>query len=292
MKAIRRLTTSLAMLTAITLTNQATIQAEDLSYTDLVSRITALETELQNTTNVQLASCDGEASCGIANSCKSSCCPCPAWYVGYELTYLRPIISEFAFGPFDDEYGAGHRLVAGYDGGSGMGARVRYWFYNHGHDIIPAAAGSVGIDMDVLDLEFTLDEQLRNWDLMLSGGFRYGRVGITTPSFIGVSAYFEGVGPTASLEAVRHFGDRGLYLIGNGRTSLLFGDIDNGTTTYEDDIVTVLESQLGVGYSRELNGATLTLRTVWETQFWLNDSFFSSTDLGFAGPTSSIELRY
>ncbi len=292
MKKIWRLTTFLVTLTALTLMGQSTVQAEDLSYSDLVSRITALETELQKTSDIQLASCTSDASCGFSTCNQTSCSQGPAWYVGYELTVLRPIISEATFVPFDDEYGFGHRLVAGYDGGSGMGARIRYWFYNQDHDIIPAGSGSVGIDMDVLDLEFTLNEQLRNWDLMLTGGVRYGRVDITAPAPMNVNAYFEGIGPTASLEAVRHFGDRGLYLIGNGRTSLLFGDINDGGTVFEDDIVTVLESQLGVGYSRNLDRATLTLRTVWETQFWLNDSFFGGADLGFAGPTSSIELRF
>lgn len=300
MKTIRQLTTFLAALTAITLTSQATVQAEDLSYSDLVSRITALETELQKTSDVQLASCTGEASCGVATSCRPSCCACSAWYFGYELTVLQPYVSDatLAAGSYDDEFGFGHRLVLGYDGGSGMGARVRYWFYNHGHDTVPPAApNSLGIDMDVIDLELNLTEQLRNYNLMISGGVRYARAElISTLIDTGFPrVVFEGGGPTAALESTREFGDRGLYLIGNIRGSLLFGDLVFQGNKYQDETTVVLENQLGVGMTRELGRATLNLRTVWETQVWLNDTLAGSafgSNLGFGGPTSTIELRY
>ncbi len=302
MKATRQVTTFLAALTAIMLTGQATAQAEDLSYSDLVSRITALETELQKTSDVQLASCDGEASCGFATSCRPSCCACSAWYFGYEMTALQPYVSDItlAAGSYDDEFGFGHRLTIGYDGGSGMGARLRYWFYNHGHDTVPPAApDSLGIDMDVIDLELNLTEQLRNYNLMISGGVRYARMGLN--STIIDTAFprlvFEGGGPTAALESTREFGDRGLYLIGNIRGSLLFGDLVFQGNKYQDETTVVLENQLGVGMTRNLGRATLNLRTVWETQVWLNDTMADvgigfGSNLGFGGPTSSIELRY
>ena len=299
-----------AALTVFALTGQTTIQAEDLSYTDLLSRVSALEAEL-GSQQVKLASCDsccddcctGEPSCGCATCCKTSCCACPAWFVGYELTVLQPRISELGAGAvFDDEFGFGHRLTVGYDGGSGMGARARYWFYNHGHDLVPPAAGAgVGIDMDVLDLEVMLYEQLRNWNLMITGGARYGRAefnGFFVPT--ATRGYFEGVGPTASLESIREFGDRGMYLIGNIRGSLLFGDFHTPAMgKFEDDTTVVLENQLGMGMTRELGRATLNLRSVWETQVWTNHSFaglfpagLGVSDLGFSGPTSSLELRY
>ena len=306
MKITKRLAALCAALTAIAFTGQAKVQAEDLSYTDLLSRVSALETEI-GSQQVNLASCDscctGEASCGCATCCKTSCCASPAWFVGYELTVLQAYVSEYGAGlaagvpAFNNEYGFGHRLTAGYDGGSGMGARARYWFYNHGHDVVPAAVGSLGIDMDVFDVEVTLYEQLRNWNLMITGGARYGRAEFGGAPFFPTlqTAYFEGVGPTASLETTREFGDRGLYFIGNARASILFGDIHiTGLPQFEDDTTTILESQLGVGMKRELGRATLNLRTVWETQVWLNNTFTTliGSDLGFGGPSSSIELRF
>ncbi len=275
----------------------------ETAYTDLAPRIQALENG-RGLQQVILTSCDSEG-CDSAGCCStgatSVCCTSSSWYVGYELTVLRPYISNSVLGVnFDDEYGFGHRLVAGYDGGSGMGARLRFWFYNHGHDILPA--GSVGIDMDVLDLEFTLDEQMCNWDIMVSGGARYGRVGLATGLFNGGGEFFfEGVGPTVSLEATRAFGDRNLYFIGNARTSLLFGDWNDYPFAFalkiDDELTTVFESQLGVGYTCDLRCGTLTLRTVWETQFWMNDTINDEfngvgSNLGFAGPTSTLELKF
>jgi len=300
MKAIRQVTTFLAALTAITLTGQATVQAEDLSYSGLVTRITALESELQKTSDVQLASCTGEASCGFSTSCRPSGCDRSAWYFGYELTTLQPYVSDatLAAGSYDDDFGFGHRLTLGYDGGSGMGARLRYWFYNTGHATVPPAApNSLGIDMDVIDLELNLTEQLRNYNLMISGGVRYARMGLnsTLISTAFPRIVFEGGGPTAALESTRAFGDRGLYLIGNIRGSLLFGDLVYLSDKFEDETTVVFENQLGVGMTRNLGRATLNLRTVWETQVWLNDTIAGSafgSNLGFGGPTSSIELRY
>ena len=48
MKTKRRMNTFLATVMALTLTGLTTVQAEDLSYSGLVSRITALETGLQS----------------------------------------------------------------------------------------------------------------------------------------------------------------------------------------------------------------------------------------------------
>ncbi len=301
MKTKRRMNTFLATVMALTLTGLTTVQAEDLSYTDLVSRITALETGLQSQ-QVQLASCDscctGEPSCGCAACCTKPCCDPSAWFVGYELTVLQPYVSEFGAGQaFDDEFGFGHRLTAGYDGGTGMGARARFWFYNHGHDFVPAGTGSLGIDMDVFDVELMLYEQLRNWNLMVTGGARYGRVQLNGDFFpTGNRVFFEGVGPTASLETTRNFGDKGLYFVGNARASILFGDIHvTGLPKTEDDSTVVFENQLGMGMTRDLGRATLNLRSVWETQIWMNDTLSNGTpgsNLGFGGPSSSVELQF
>ena len=140
---------------------------------------------------------------------------------------------------------------------------------------------------------------------MVSGGVRYGRMGLNLGTLgIGLGngeLAFEGVGPTVSLEATRAFGDRNLYLIGNARTSLLFGDWNDYPFAFalsiDDELTTVFESQLGVGYTCDLRCGTLTLRTVWETQFWMNDTIADDfngfgSNLGFAGPTSTFELKF
>ena len=52
----------------------------------------------------------------------------PVWVGGYELTLLRPYISDGTVGNgFGNALGAGHRFSLGRDGGAGMGVRARYW---------------------------------------------------------------------------------------------------------------------------------------------------------------------
>jgi hypothetical protein len=301
MKTTKWIVALSAVLLSLPALDSTSAKAET-AYTDFAPPIQTLENGW-GSQQVIPVSCDSAGCCSTGAT--SGCCASPSWYVGYELTVLQPYVANTAAAiNFDDEYGFGHRLVAGYDGGSGMGARLRFWFYNHGHDLVPPV-GSLGIDMDVLDLEFTLNEQLRNWDLMVSGGVRYGRLGLTLDTLgIGLGngeLAFEGVGPTVSLEATRAFGDHNLYLIGNARTSLLIGDWRNsqvlGFANLDDDLTTVFESQLGVGYTCQLNRATLNIRTVWETQFWMNDTiaddlFGAGSNLAFAGPTSTLELKF
>jgi hypothetical protein len=281
------ITASLAALASLA---SAPVNAENLSYSDLAARINALENEL-GSQQVTLASCESSSCCGAGTS--SNCCKSSSWAVGYEAVALQPRISETgANREFSDDYGVGGRFILGYDGGSGMGARMRYMLYNHGHNYESGPAGSVGIDMDVLDFEVTLQEQLRNWNLMFSGGFRYAALGLNSGPLDTVR--LDGYGVTGSLETTRAFGDRNLFLIGNFRASLISSDLGVSGRYSEDEIVTILENQLGVGYSRDLCQGTLVLKTVWETQFWLNDTMSNETgsNIGFSGPTTSVEYRF
>ncbi|MDA1053390.1 MAG: Lpg1974 family pore-forming outer membrane protein [Planctomycetota bacterium] len=142
---------------------------------------------------------------------------------------------------------------------------------------------------------------------MLAGGIRYGRAGFSVG---GPETFFEGAGPTVAIEAQREVGSRGLYLVGNARSSMLIGKIHNPADnlgfafgggsvapTVDDEITVVLENQLGVGWTRELRRADLDLRLLWETQFWMNDTFADEfngvgSNLAFSGLTVSTTLRY
>lgn len=178
--------------------------AEEISYSQLLQRLDSLEAQLSEQ-DAQFASYNlgGSAQkddgCGSCQKGKGDCvCSgTPAWYAAYEITVLRPYISDANTGPgFGNEYGTGHRFTLGYDGGQGMGARIRYWTYNHGHDVLPPLGpGELHIDMDVLDLEATLHSRMDCWDLMVAGGARYGRAGFG-PGGMTPEVFFEGVGPS------------------------------------------------------------------------------------------------
>ena len=221
------------------------VTAQDAEYAELFQRLEALEAQRAGMRS-EFASfglagseqkgigCDG---CGKGSD--NCCCPSRAWYAGYELTILRPHLSDVDLGNlspfvgpvngFDNAYGAGHRFIIGAQNDYGLGARIRYWMFNHGHEFTPPAVNTLNINVDALDGELTLARRLCNWDLLVSGGARYGRKAykVGDPAAAGALVYFEGVGPTVSIQATRDIGCRGFYGIGNFRTSLLFGEIQN-----------------------------------------------------------------
>ena len=156
-----------------------------------------------------------------------------------------------------------------------MGIRARYWFMNMGHEFSPPAPETLNIQMDAVDLEFTLDEHMGEWDFLVAGGLRYARQQYRLgPSLLA----FEGSGITVAAEATRSVGCRGFYLVGNTRGSLLIGEIRNpagiigGPRVLNDELATVLEAQLGLGWIRETGWGELNLRAVAEAQGWFNDN--------------------
>jgi len=296
----RTLTFALALAASavFVLTSPSSALAE-YGTTELLQRVEALEAELaqQRADFVSYDMGGTQQHNGKGKGCDD--CRSRTVYAAYELAVLRPYVSDALSGPgFDNDYGIGHRFIVGAQNDSGVGARVRYLMFNTGHGTVPPLGpGSLGIDLDVADLEVTLAEQMSNWDLMVSGGVRYGRLGFQFDDPAELS--FEGTGPTVALEAVRDIGCRGLHLVGNFRASLLMGEIHDQTDVTvgaDDEIMTVLESQLGVGWTREMGRAALDLHAVWETQFWLNDTF-ADDFLGFgsnfalSGAVISAQVR-
>ena len=304
MNAKRRIVAWLASLAVAILLAPSIAGAEEMSYSALMSRIDALEEQLHEQHadfvayemgGAQKDDGDGKGN-GKGNGGRGR-----SVYFGYEATVLRPYISDRVPGRgFDNEYGVGHRLTLGGENDSGVGARVRYWFYDHGHDAIPPLAPGlpgIHVGMDVFDLEATLSDSLCNWDILVSGGARYGRAQLSDGT---ANVYFEGTGPTVSLAAQREVGNRGLYLVGNFRASFLIGEIHETTVIDgligDDELTSVFESQLGVGWSRCMGRAMLDVRALWETQFWMNDTFNDDvgfgSNLGLSGATLSAGVRY
>lgn len=286
------------------------LTAQEPAPSDLEVRISALESKMAQTDTSAAPFCSSQPSLAQSENWGSKD-GCPSIYANYEMTILRPYLSTAQRQQeWDNSYGVGHRFAIGYDGGEGLGIRVKDWFYNHGltnTNTVNFHSANTHVDMDSVDLEATLSERLRNWDLLLSGGVRYGRASIVqtilppfnqfTPE---LRTLFEGVGPTVSLAANRGCGCRGLYLFGNLQTSILFGSFDDSLgnpARSQSETALVLENQLGLGWTRNLGKTQLDLRSSWESQMWSNaalgdDVYGLVSDLGFGGPSVGMELRY
>ena len=144
MSVVKTFATWMATITALVSLAPSFAGAQGANHLELLQRIESLETErvLQlrrieslETERVSLQSqfasytllgggkdlaCDG---------CSQVVCGCkdPAWVASYEITALRPYVSNITLGPgFSNEFGIGHRFIIGRDGGMGLGVRARY----------------------------------------------------------------------------------------------------------------------------------------------------------------------
>ena len=133
----------------------------DLRYSELEQRLAVLESQVASQQGVQSASylsdSDGaaapaaSASCGCENSssccdCATSgcCCPsscgcndcCGTTYGYYEMLWIRPHVNEDFAGKLSEEHNFSSRYVLGYEDACGIGARVRYWNYDHAQDVL------------------------------------------------------------------------------------------------------------------------------------------------------------
>lgn len=222
-------------------------------------------------------------------------------------------------GNLDDDLEGGVRFVLAKEHCSGTGVRFRYFDYdnNVGYSGEWEGAtnfvfsGETNIEVNATDLEVTQRGTFHFWDLVASGGVRFGEVDINQGGslFIGPGTFygipsgvdFDGAGPTFSLEADRPLGNSGLALIGRARVSLLFGDTDVtptfGTATppissfQSDDFVQVTEFQFGLNYERQVRGANASFGVFWEAQRWDSDSNYLG-DLGLHGLSLQTGVGY
>ena len=256
---------------------QTSLRDINQQFDEMNAELVSLRGQLQNVSYGDAAASCGCESCGCddCNGCRGR-----SLYFAYELTVLNTYLSDQALVPYsnaaatfnDDQYEAGHRFIVGTENCGGVGARFRYWFFDHNHDT-NVAGSTFGIDMDVIDLEATLYSELCNWDLLVSGGIRYAKMaysirgdgGAGTGTGYDQDTNFEGYGPTVSLEGSREIGCRGLSLVGNFRGSFLLGDINRegfgqgrAYADADDEITTVFETQLGAAWSTEMRNCSMT----------------------------------
>ena len=233
-----------------------------------------------------------------------------------EVTFLKPALSggasvfaSTAGRLLESQYQTGLRYVLGYRNDSGLGFQARYWSFNNNSPFQPPyAPAELGISVQAADAEVTLAQTMRHWNLGVTGGLRYGKLQYASPP---LTAYnpgmvaFEGFGPTTSIIGRRNLGNSNFSLFGSVRGSLMIGDIRTASLlvnvprgTIEDEVMTVLENQLGVAWNSQLPyNMLLEVRTSWESQYWMSttlesDYYGIGSNLALMGPSLAVELRY
>ncbi|MCA8998274.1 MAG: hypothetical protein KDA80_14845 [Planctomycetaceae bacterium] len=226
--------------------------------------------------------------------------------------------------PFEYNYEANTRAWIGYSRPNGLGVRATYSYTDQTADAarlvatpttfhtaqllvvnIPAAINTTApgqllavdssLNTKIFDLEGTIELDLGDLDIVGLGGLRYAKLdqdanatvldGLFTPlQHLGWGREFEGIGPSAGVEAHRSLGDTGFSLIGTGRIALLFGKktLDRVVTPptgaippvpfvqldSADEVTPIFDLSLGVGYERPFRMATVLARATYEGQLW------------------------
>lgn len=295
-------------------TDDPSAQAQAYDDTEsLERRVAQLESQLA----YRSAPCDNEVLASLDRALTAQDCGTGGLFGSVEVTFLRPRLSgatpAFATNNggrlIDQEFDTGVRYELGYRTDNGLGVRGRYWSFDEAyHYLPPFGPAQLSIQAQAADAELTLDQRLRNWDLSLSSGVRYGklRYDSNAAGAYGVGeASFEGFGPTLSMGAKRRLSDSGFALFGTVRGSVLWGEIQNASMLLNmprgpirDEIATTFENQLGVSWGTLLGRVgRVEVRTAWETQLWMNetladDVYGIGSNLGLMGPTVAVEYRY
>lgn len=276
---------------------------------ELEANVAALRSQLDNQLESQLS-----PSC-VAPSCAPCCAPRPnawlqgaypsGWIAGYESVIVKPffqsneVITNLTGGGYNWNYEYTPRVWLGYVGESGLGARARYWQFDHtsggalldidqGNGNFLTIATNNRLRLYTIDAEVTQRAALGRFLFNFAAGGRYvefgntinaslSAQGLTGAARLGVN--FVGGGPTLAAEAWRPlFGGFALY--GNGRASLLYG---NAVTSLQSDVgnnplgqqlrqatlLPIFETQLGLQWTKLLaGGATFFVRSGVEAQLW------------------------
>jgi hypothetical protein len=182
------------------------------------------------------------------------------------------------------------RLTVGF-AGDGLGARVRYWEYDHTTPAFEGGASGLQVDTYTLDFElfetFALNE---NWFLEIAGGVRYNEFEeiMVDDGDIRINQ-FNGLGGIVGGELRRMVGARSA-VFGRARLALLVDDkrvFNNDTAPVQNVVlndVTVGMTEVAIGYDFivPMNfGSLAFLRAQAEWQNWSNYSS-SFTDLNNA----------
>ena len=283
------------------------------AYDSSVSTMLAEQSQRIQQLETQLAAMNEQKYLHAEEGEGYDCCDrCPGFIGGVEITFLKPHNNalDLVVGPniqipllpeFDFEIAP--RIWLGYEFAGGLGLRATWWDFDHA----VAAPGLVsGMEATTMDVELAQTGSFCKWDLLMSGGVRYGRIeeSLDFPGFVGLSHEFEGVGGTIAFTARRPVGSRGFALIGGVRGSLLFGQTDStlslpfipieATLRNTQHMLEIYEMRLGGEWSRDLAyGARFYSQVTYEAQAWNMAPIalgLVDSQIGFSGVAFNIGI--
>ena len=245
----------------------------------------------------------GGGTCG----CFEPCCHSSGAWISAELLYFRYHRADgVRVGTAEPEdqvefdFEMTPRLTAGFVGSDGLGARVRFWEFDHNAQAVEGGGSQLSVDTYTFDLEvfdtFCLN---RNWDLEIAAGVRY-------TEFLEVMAdipgdddlrfnSFTGFGGVVSAELRRSIGTNGVVWL-RTRSAILMDDKDILNDPGQGQQVRLLDATVGMtelafGYNLVMpmrNGSYAFAGVQAEWQNWYNfSSGFEDTEDNedFAGPS-------
>jgi hypothetical protein len=246
--------------------------------------------------------CETGGTCG----CFEPCCHCPGLWVSAELMWFRyhradgVRVGVDAGEDAEFDFEITPRLTAGWVGQDGLGARLRYWEFDHSADAAEAGGSSLNVDTYVFDFEvfdtFCLN---RNWDLELAAGIRYNEfleVMVDIPAGeneVRLNS-FSGFGVLSSAELRRLVGTNGAVFV-RARGAILMDDKDifNTTDAQQEQLldVTVGMTELAFGYDYvsplwDRSYTFVRLQAEWQNWYNYSSSFVdTANNEAFGGPS-------
>ncbi len=256
------------------------------------------------------------------------------FHESFRAMVTEPSTGKLDLIPYGQQYELTPRVWLGFQGSNGIGVRATFWDYyyrdgglrlvNDGtrfpgatvtstmfpaliSTVFPGDALAVNtfLSAATLDLEGTYEVRIRQAEVLLSGGLRYGnfdqRYGATVtglaPASLRWSREFEGLGPTVGADMnLPLFGTR-FYATGGARLSFLFGEktlarrVVNDLSPIAGPPVVVLKdaeevsgayaTRLGLGRKRKTRFGDFFAEGAYEAQLWTAGGAPTLTFLGF-----------
>jgi hypothetical protein len=205
------------------------------------------------------------------------------WGISVDALYLKAHQSEGDYDNQDEEFA--YRAALSFKSGDNLGLRVR-WFDFEGTDD-DEDEGSDYPEATTLDFEVFDTFALGNWQGEYAAGLRWY-------NFDEIDDFeSDGWGPTFGLEVTHPIVDK-LEFYANARTSILFGDRDEIDGDDEDEDVTALvfETGLGLQYTFCLGAAESYIRLGVEAQNWSGVSEEDTEDAGLFGAALRLGFNF